>query len=58
MTFPRTIYRLVAHPTSGTAIDETAAACYELSKQLDIPVEFVHNDKTYTVRLEWHEKEG
>lgn len=51
------IYKLVAHPESGVPIDVMAAACYELSKQLGIPVEFVHNDRTYTVRLMWTEKE-
>ncbi len=45
------IEKLVAHPVGGTEITEMAEACYELSKELGVPVEFVHNDREYTVKL-------
>ncbi len=45
------IEKLVAHPVGGTEISQMAEACYELSKELGVPVEFVHNDQEYTVKL-------
>ena len=50
------IYKLVAHPIGGVTVSEAAEACYDISRQLGIPVELVHNDTTYTISLEAHPK--
>lgn len=46
------IYKLTADGSSGVTITELAEACYDLSKRLAIPVDFIHNDRHYTVSLE------
>ncbi len=50
------IDKLVAHPVAGAEISQMAEACYELSKELGVPVEFVHNDRKYTVKLAFVER--
>lgn len=54
----KNIYKLTAKSAMGSTVLEVAKECYRISEQIGIAVEFIHNDRTYSVSLQVKQTSG